>query len=86
MPRRAIPFLLIKESGVLAVTPNANFSAKPPAYDAAGVLVNFDGFVDLIVDGGVCEEKNASTVVDLTSAIPRVIWEGVISKEELDIA
>ena len=85
MPKGTIPSLLIKESGVLVVAPSANLSGKEPAGDAARVKESFDGLIELIVDGGKCEMGVASTVVDLTSSLPKVIRGGAISKEELGI-
>ncbi len=85
MPRGAIPRSLIKESGVLIVAPSANISGEPPACDVAAIRKNFDGLIDLIVDGGKCEMGVASTVVDVSSPAAKVVREGAISKEKLNI-
>ncbi len=85
MPRGAIPTMLIKQSGVFVVAPSANISGEEPASNAASVKENFNGLIDLIVDGGECEEGIASTVVDATSPLPKIIREGAINREELGI-
>lgn len=85
MPKGTIPSLLIKESGVLVVAPSANLSGEEPACDAAGVKESFNGVIDMIIDGGECEKGVASTVVDLSTPVSKVIREGAISKEELKV-
>ena len=55
MPQGAVPSALIKESGTLVVAPSANLSGEQPACDAARVEEDFNGIIDLIVDGGQCK-------------------------------
>jgi L-threonylcarbamoyladenylate synthase len=83
MPEGAIPSLLIRESKVLVVAPSANLSGESPACDATRVKKNFNGVIDMIIDGGKCKWGVASTVVDVTGSVPQVIREGAISKKEL---
>lgn len=62
---------------------SANLSGAPPCTSADQVAELFGNSVDLIIDSGVTEGKNASTVIDVTVKPPAIIREGLISMERL---
>lgn len=66
----------------LAAT-SANSSGKPSLTDGKEAVKLFNGKVDLIIDGGVCEWRKESSVVDATHYPFTVIREGAISKSHL---
>ena len=68
--------------GALTAT-SANLSGSPPARTAEEVARAFDTNLPLVVDGGPARTELPSTVLDVTGAGPRLIREGVITKEEL---
>jgi hypothetical protein len=47
------------------------------------VLADLDGRIDWIIDGGPCALGIESTVVDARGAEPRILREGVITREML---
>jgi tRNA threonylcarbamoyl adenosine modification protein (Sua5/YciO/YrdC/YwlC family) len=67
--------------GVLAVT-SANTHGEEPATTADEVLVTFGDLLP-VLDGGSREGGVASTVVDLTSDVPRVLRQGAIDVSEV---
>jgi L-threonylcarbamoyladenylate synthase len=67
--------------GVLAVT-SANQHGEPPATTADEVLLTFGELLP-VLDGGSREGGVASTVVDLTSEVPRVLRQGAVDVSEV---
>lgn len=86
MPDHPFALALIAAcGGALAVT-SANRSGEPSLRDAREVAAAIGGAVDLIVDGGVTAGGQASTVVALDAAGPRVLREGPIGAAALRAA
>ncbi len=85
MPDHPVALALIKAAGGPIVAPSANPSGEPPPITAEDVLAYFEGRIDLILDAGPSQIKVASTVVDVTQSPPRILREGVITREMLVI-
>lgn len=87
MPQNRIALRLIEECRVPIVAPSANLSGKTPARTAEEVLKDFDGLIEMVIDGGRVEIGIESTVVDLTFSPPKVTRRGalrlVLLKEEI---
>lgn len=75
------PFLrdLARQAGPLASS-SANRSGGPECSTAAAVLAQLDGRIPLLVDGGPTPHGQASTVLDLSSATPRILREGPLGE------
>ncbi len=58
------------------VTTSVNKTGQAAHHDPAAILVNFDGQVDLLIDGGVLPASVGSTVVDGTQAQWPVVRQG----------
>jgi len=58
---------------------SANISGEDDISDPADAVRLFQGKVDLIIDGGITPGGAPSTVVDLATASPRILREGIIS-------
>ncbi len=82
MPLHEIALELLKEVGPLAVS-SANRSGAPPATTAAAAQEQLGDAVAVYLDGGPCLGELPSTIVDLTSPVPRLVRAGVISVERL---
>ena len=76
VPDHAIGLELLRRTGPLATT-SANHHGEAPAATAAEVAATLEGEIDAIVDGGRCGGL-ASTIIDCTTSIPRVLREGPI--------
>lgn len=64
---------------------SANRSGEPACVSAQEVLHALEGGVDLILDGGSTPGGKGSTVLDVTFDPPRIVREGMITREELSI-
>ncbi|MEZ5322221.1 MAG: L-threonylcarbamoyladenylate synthase [Microthrixaceae bacterium] len=67
---------ILRRTGPL-VTSSANRSGDDPLRDAAAIRRTFDGFVDVVLDGGAVEGR-PSTVVDLRGDRPSLLREGPV--------
>jgi len=76
---------LIHVCGPLAVT-SANISGQPSPTNAQEVMLQMDGLVDLVIDGGRSKIGISSTVVDCTGPIYQILREGSISEEQINRA
>ncbi len=65
-------------------TTSANVSGRAEAADAAGILEQLGDAIDLILDGGPAHGGPASTVVDCSGELPRVIREGAIPAQRIE--
>lgn len=75
---------LIKQSGVPLAAPSANTSGKPSPTNAARVIDDLSGKVDVIIDGGDCSVGLESSVVDTTRDIPTILRPGGITEDMLN--
>jgi L-threonylcarbamoyladenylate synthase len=62
---------------------STNISGKPACRSAQDVLDCFGENVDLILDGGKTAHSVASTVLDVTTDPPRILRQGVVSREQI---
>lgn len=65
-PSHPIAHAIIDEAGVPIAAPSANISGRPSATAVEYVIEDFNGRVDMIVDGGACEIGLESTIVLIT--------------------
>jgi L-threonylcarbamoyladenylate synthase len=71
--------LLMIFGGPLATT-SANLSGQRAAVTAEEAQSALSGQVQIILDGGTAPKGIASTVLDLTSPLPKILREGAISR------
>ncbi|MFT6106663.1 MAG: L-threonylcarbamoyladenylate synthase [Rickettsiales bacterium] len=74
--------LLNEFDGIIAAT-SANPSGKDSAINFNQAWDYFNGKVDLIIDGGICVHKIASTVLKVDGGI-KIIRSGSITKNQLE--
>jgi L-threonylcarbamoyladenylate synthase len=82
MPLHPVALDLLKETGPLAVS-SANRTGSPSATTAEQAEEQLGDAVAVYLDGGPCPGNVASTIVDLTGPIPRLLREGVIPADRL---
>lgn len=85
MPSNPIARKLIATAGVPIAAPSANLSGKPSPTRLSHVLMDMDGKVDLIIDGGETERGIESTVLDVSETPPMILRPGSITKEDLEV-
>jgi len=77
MPLHPVALELLREVGPLAVS-SANVSGRPPATTVEEAREQLGGSASVYLDGGRAEQGQASTIVDLTGATPRILREGAV--------
>ena len=84
MPAHPIARRVIELAGVPLAAPSANLSGKPTSTQFQHVLDDFNGSVDIIIDGGPSEIGLESTVIDMTSSIPILLRPGFVTKTAIE--
>ncbi len=82
IPDHPVAIDLLKKAGPLAVT-SANLSGGENTKNASEVLIQLEGKIDLILDGGDTPGGKPSTVVDVLGELPKVLRPGPITEKEL---
>ena len=78
MPEDPVALALLKETGPMAVT-SANLTGQPAATTAQEAREMLGDSVAVYLDGGPSAGGQASTMVDLTGDVPRMLRSGAIS-------
>ena len=82
VPDHPTPRALARAVGPLPTT-SANVSGLPEARDAAAIVQQLGLGVDLVLDGGPAHGGPASTVVDCTDVVPRILRVGAVPAERV---
>ena len=82
MPLHRVALALLELTGPLAVT-SANRTGQPPATTCDEAVEQLGEAVSVYLDGGPSLAALASTIVDVTSSVPRVLRAGALSLERL---
>lgn len=83
IPAHPVARAVIAAAGVPVAAPSANLFSRPSPTQAAHVLSDLDGRVDIVLDAGPTEVGVESTVVDLTVEPPIVRRPGGVTFEAL---
>lgn len=83
-PENKIANYLIKFSKIPIAAPSANSSGKPSPTNANHVMVDLNGKIDMILDGGSCKYGLESTIIDVTEDTPCLLRPGSITKEMIE--
>jgi len=85
-PDHPMTLEILRLAKVPLATPSANPSGMESPTDARMVWSYFAGKIPCIVDGGTCTVGLASTIVDLTGSVPKILRKGVLTAEMLSEA
>ncbi len=83
IPRGKATQDLLNLAAVPVAAPSANRSGKPSPTDAESVLLDMDGRIWGVVDGGPCQVGIESTIVDVTGKYPIILRPGGITLEQV---
>jgi len=83
IPDLALARALIRAADAPLATTSANVSGNAPALTAAEVADQLGGRIAMILDGGACPGVVASSVVDVTGSVPRILRAGPITGDQL---
>ena len=83
IPNLDLAIKIIDLAGGILATTSANISgeATPKSYNELSEAIK--SRVDILVDGGECKLGEASTIIDLTSDVPKILRKGAISTDEI---
>jgi L-threonylcarbamoyladenylate synthase len=82
VPDHDAPRALARALGPLPTT-SANRSGEPEARDADEIVRLLGGSIDLVLDGGPAAGGPASTVVDVTAEVPRILRAGAVDPDAI---
>ena len=82
MPDHELMLELLTKHGPLAVT-SANRSGEPPATTCDEAERQLGSSIQVYLDGGDTPSAVASTIIDLTAPVPRVLRLGALSADRL---
>ncbi|MEU0564338.1 L-threonylcarbamoyladenylate synthase [Nonomuraea sp. NPDC005983] len=82
MPLHPVALDLLKETGPMAVS-SANRSGAPAATTAEEAEEQLGDSVAVYLDGGKTTDDTPSTILDLTTAVPRLLRSGAIPVQKL---
>lgn len=83
MSTNKIALRLIEYAGVPIATTSCNISGEESKVELADIIEVFDNKVDYYIDGGKSKMGIGSTVIKIVDNSPKILREGVISKEEI---
>jgi L-threonylcarbamoyladenylate synthase len=83
MPDHEVALALLERTGPLAVS-SANLTGRPAATDAADADAMLGDRVDVVLDGGTSPQAEASTILDVRGATPRLLRLGAVSVAALN--
>jgi len=84
VPSHPLAQALLRAFGSGIAAPSANRFGRISPTTAADVQEELGNAVDVILDGGACDVGIESTIVDLSSGIPRLLRPGGIARDELE--
>jgi L-threonylcarbamoyladenylate synthase len=83
VPSHPVARALIAAARIPVAAPSANLFSRPSPTEAAHVLADLNGRIDMILDAGPTEVGLESTVVDLSQDPPVILRPGAIGIEVL---
>src|SRR5215218_9774794 len=82
MPLNRVALALLELTGPMAVT-SANRTGQPPATTVDEAVDQLGDTVSVYLDGGPTRSATASTIVDVTGEVPRVLRAGPLDLDRL---
>lgn len=83
VPKHPVALELLTEARVPVAAPSANLSTQVSPTTAQHVVRGLGSRVDLVLDGGPTTVGIESTVVDVTTDVPRILRPGMISRDDI---
>lgn len=83
MPDNKTALAFLRAAEVPVAAPSANLSGKPSGTTARHVLDDFDGKIDVVLDGGPCRVGVESTVISMLGT-PTILRPGGVTREMLE--
>jgi len=84
VPHHRVARALIKAAGTAIAAPSGNRSGRPSPTQAKHMLLDMDGRIPLILDGGACDVGIESTVIDMTAEPPVILRPGDVTQAMIE--
>lgn len=84
VPSHPVARAILVASGLPLAAPSANLFGRPSPTTARHVLDDLDGRIDAVVDAGPASVGVESTIVDVSSAVPRLLRPGGVPAEAIE--
>lgn len=84
MPGGEIARKLVEYANLPIAAPSANISGEPSGTNLQQIKKDFNGKVDLFIDGGNSELGLASTIVQVVDGRPQILRQGSITLEKIN--
>ena len=84
IPDNNIILEILKKFSLPIVAPSANISGMPSGIDANEILKDFNGKVDICIDGGKAKLGEGSTIVQVIDNKPVILRQGKITLNEIN--
>ena len=84
IPNLNLAIKIIDLAGGILATTSANISGEATPKSYAELSEDIKSKVDILIDSGECKLGEASTIIDLTSDVPKILRKGAISIEEIE--
>jgi len=82
-PDNSIASMLLSRISAAVVAPSANISGQAPAVEAAHVIEQFGGRLEIVLDGGACKYGKNSTIVRVGKSGLEMLRQGVYSQAQV---
>ena len=83
VPAHPVAHALIAAAGIPVAAPSANLFSRPSPTQAAHVLEDLGGRIDMVLDAGPTQVGLESTVLDLSGDVPLVLRPGAVTLDLL---
>jgi L-threonylcarbamoyladenylate synthase len=83
VPAHPVARALIAAAGIPVAAPSANLFSRPSPTQAAHVLEDLDGRIDMVLDAGPTQVGVESTVLDLSGDLPVILRPGAVTLDML---
>ncbi|MDR0695215.1 MAG: threonylcarbamoyl-AMP synthase [Holosporales bacterium] len=84
LPNHKLIVDIIEALGVPVVAPSANISGQRPSTTYEEAKMEWDGLIDLVLDGGCTPTATASTILDLSSGKKKILREGAVAASDIE--
>lgn len=84
VPNHPLALSLLKEFGGGIAAPSANKFGRLSPTQRDDVVAEFKDEVAMVLNGGACAVGIESTIIDLSSVVPRILRPGIISRQEIE--
>lgn len=85
-PNHEVALALLRALGEPIASSSANPAGQSPPVDADQVIAGLGDTVDLVLDAGPCRIGQPSTILDLSGSTRRILRQGAIPWEELNLS